>query len=87
MLEEFKAAVLDEVRGYPQSNSGLLSDELLVHDGDMPVLIYVSRWTDESALEAFAGPGWRTDPVTFPGEDGYLTEPLKVRHFEAQAAR
>jgi len=40
-----------------------------------------------AGLERFAGPDWRNAPVTFDGEDDYLLEPLRVRHFIAEPAR
>jgi len=86
-LGEFLEAVLREVQPYAREHKGLLSDEILVQDGPEPVLIYVSRWRDEAAVRAFAGPDWRDEAVTFPGEGDYLRGPLRVRHFRATPAR
>jgi hypothetical protein len=53
-----------------------------------PSVIYISRWRDEAAVAAFAGPGWRDTPVTLPAEDRFLAAPLRIRHFAvARAAR
>lgn len=54
--------------------------------GAVETLTYVSRWRDAAAVAAFAGPGWRTEPVMFPDEDRYLLEPLRVRHVELRPA-
>lgn len=54
--------------------------------GTVETLTYVSRWRDAAAVAAFAGPGWRTEPVMFPDEDRYLLEPLAVRHVELRPA-
>jgi hypothetical protein len=79
--QEFVARVRDLVKGFPEIYDGLLGHEVLV-DLDDPLRVrYVSRWRDEQALESYAGPGWRTDPVTFPDEDSYLQQPLALRHF------
>lgn len=49
-------------------------------------LTYVSRWRDAAALAAYAGPGWRTEPVVLPDEDRFLLGPLRVRHVELRHA-
>ncbi|MFD4644510.1 putative quinol monooxygenase [Lentzea sp. NPDC058436] len=79
--QEFVAAVLDLVRTFPEIYDGLVGHEVLVDLDDPQRVRYVSRWRDEQALENYAGAGWRTDPVTFPGEDEYLQRPLTLRHF------
>ncbi|MFJ5987530.1 antibiotic biosynthesis monooxygenase family protein [Lentzea sp. NPDC092896] len=80
--QEFVARVRDLVRTFPEIHDGLVGHEVLV-DLDDPLRVqYVSRWQDEQALENYAGPGWRTDPVTFPDEDEYLQRPLTLRHFQ-----
>ncbi len=76
-LDRLRALVAD----FPAEHDGLVDHDVLV-DLDDPLRVqYLSRWRDESALVAYAGPAWRTDPVTFPDEDRYLTEPLTLRHF------
>lgn len=75
--EEFVARVLELVRTFPETYDGF---EVLVDLDDPSRVRYVSRWRDEQALERCAGPGWRTDPVTFPDEDEYLRRPLTLRH-------
>jgi len=86
-LADFRRALLAEVEHYPKRHPGLLGDEILVADGPEPVLVYLSRWVDEAALERFAGPGWRDTPVQFPGEEEYLLAPLRVRHFSREDPR
>lgn len=49
--------------------------------------MYVSRWAGEDALIGYTGPAWATDPVTFPDEERYLLEPLRLRHFIAAGLR
>jgi hypothetical protein len=80
--QEFVARVHDLVRTFPDTYDGLEGHEVLVDLTDPRKVQYVSRWRDEQALENYAGPGWRTDPVTFPDEDEYLQQPLTLRHFE-----
>lgn len=80
--QEFVARVRDLVAGFPAIYDGLEGHEVLV-DLDDPLRVrYVSRWRDEQALENYAGPAWRTDPVTFPDEDEYLQQPLALQHFQ-----
>ena len=79
--EEFVARVLELVRTFPETCDGFEGHEVLVDLDDPSRVRYVSRWRDEQALERYAGPGWRTDPVTFPDEDEYPRQPLTLRHF------
>ena len=79
--QEFVARVRELVAGFPETYEGLLGHEVLVDLDDPRRVRYVSRWRDEQALASYAGPGWRTDPVTFPDEDEYLLRPLALRHF------
>ena len=81
----FQKAIVDLVADFPSRYAGLLSQEVLVGLGDPGVLVYVSRWRDEQSLEAYAGPGWRDTPVTFPDEDDYLVSPLELAHYVAVA--
>ncbi|WP_394614429.1 antibiotic biosynthesis monooxygenase [Lentzea sp. JNUCC 0626] len=79
--QEFVARVRDLVLTFPETYDGLVGHEVLVDLDDPLVVRYVSRWRDEQALENYAGPGWRTDAVTFPDEAEYLQQPLVLRHF------
>ncbi|GAA3621864.1 antibiotic biosynthesis monooxygenase [Lentzea atacamensis] len=79
--QEFVERVRDLVKTFPETYEGLLAHQVLVDLDDPQKVQYVSRWRDEQALEGYAGPNWRTDPVTFPDEDEYLRQPLKLRHF------
>lgn len=80
--QEFVERVRELVATFPETYEGLISHEVLV-DLEVPQRVqYVSRWRDERALESYAGTNWRTAPVTFPDEDEYLLEPLKLRHFQ-----
>ena len=78
---EFLEVLRQLVATFPETYEGLLSHEVLVDRADQMRVVYRSVWADEAALVAFAGPGWATDPVTFPDEDSYLQEPLVLRHF------
>ncbi|MEV0901846.1 antibiotic biosynthesis monooxygenase [Actinoplanes sp. NPDC049802] len=79
-LAEFTSYILDAVSRFPDRNPGLLSHQVIVDD-EADELVYLSRWRDEQALAAFAGPGWRDSPVMLPGEEMFLRVPLKVRHY------
>jgi heme-degrading monooxygenase HmoA len=81
--EEFLARLRDLVSSFPDRYEGLVRHAVLVDLADPRRVQYVSEWADEAALVAFAGEGWRTDAVTFPDEDAYLTGPLVLRHHES----
>lgn len=80
-------AFIDQLRtlvaSFPTRYEGLLSHEILVGIDDPTRIQYVSRWTDQTALIAYAGENWARDPVTFPNEDRFLAAPLTLRHFTA----
>jgi heme-degrading monooxygenase HmoA len=50
-------------------------------DAGAPRLVLVTRWRDEAALAAAAGPGWRTAAVPLPGELALHARPPHVWHF------
>lgn len=81
--QEFLALLLDLVSPFPERYPGLVRHEVLVDDADPRRVQYVSAWSDEEALEGYAGADWRTSPVTFPDEERFLTRPLELRHFAA----
>jgi hypothetical protein len=78
MLDEFRAFIAAGTAGFATLD-GFLGDEIVVGPD---TLTYVSRWRDAEALAAYAGPGWRTEPVVLEDEDRFLVEPLRVRHVE-----
>ncbi|MBZ4487146.1 antibiotic biosynthesis monooxygenase [Microbacterium sp. cx-55] len=80
-IEEFLEQLHALVADFPTRYDGLVSHEILTDMGDPGRIQYVSRWTDQIALIAYAGEAWAHDPVTFPDEDRYLTTPLTLRHF------
>ncbi|MBE1875424.1 putative quinol monooxygenase [Myceligenerans pegani] len=80
-FDEFMEILRELVAGFPAAHDGLLGHEILVDRANPTRVQYVSRWRDEEAVRAFAGDGWADTPVTFPDEDAYLTEPLRLRHF------
>lgn len=79
-LEAFLDALSTEVGDYRNRYDGLLSDEIVVENGPPAQVTYRTVWRDEAAVAAFAGPDWRTSPVTFPNEDHYLSEALRLDH-------
>lgn len=81
MLEEFRAFIGTGIAGF-QDLDGFLGDDIVVGPD---TLTYVSRWRDEAALEAYAGPGWRTEPVVLEDEDRFLVRPLQVVHEYVQS--
>lgn len=80
-IEEFLEQLHTLVADFPTRYDGLLSHEVLIDASDPTIIQYVSRWTGQTALIAYAGENWAHDPVTFPNEDHYLAEPLTLRHF------
>lgn len=78
MVEELREVIVTAVTEFPRRYDGLLSHEVI---SDATTLLYLSRWRDEAALAAYAGPGWRDQPVMLPDEERYLTQPLRIRHF------
>jgi hypothetical protein len=78
---EFLDALTALVADFPARYPGLERHEILVDLEDPCRVRYVSQWRDEGALVEFAGPGWRTDPVTFPGERELLVGGMTLRHF------
>lgn len=92
LLDEFRAFIEAGTAGFA-AHDGFVSDEIVVRRGsaapDAPApdtLTYVSRWRDAAALAAYAGPGWRTEPVVLPDEDRFLLSPLHLRHVELRHA-
>ncbi|QKW07568.1 antibiotic biosynthesis monooxygenase [Streptomyces sp. NA04227] len=80
-FEAFRDYIVSAVREFPARYPGLLSHEVLL--SPPASLLYVSRWRGEKDLADYAGEDWRDQPVVLPGEDEYLTAPLRVRHFTA----
>jgi heme-degrading monooxygenase HmoA len=61
---------------------GFAGGELYRSDSDTdPRLVLVTRWQDEAALAAVAGPGWREAAVLLPGEEQLHARPPHVWHF------
>ncbi|MFC8799223.1 GNAT family N-acetyltransferase [Promicromonospora sp. NPDC057138] len=85
-----RPGLLDEFRTFIEAGTtqfasfdGFLADAIVVGPD---ILTYVSWWRDADALAAYAGPGWRTDPVVLQDEDRFLVEPLRLRHVELRPA-
>lgn len=81
----FLRALHELVASFPSRYDGLVAHEVLIDDADSDRIQYVSRWSDEAALIAYAGEDWKTTPVTFPNESDYLSAPLTLRHFVVSA--
>ncbi|MER7909108.1 MULTISPECIES: antibiotic biosynthesis monooxygenase [unclassified Streptomyces] len=84
-FEAFHDMIVSAVREFPARHPGLVDHEVLLAPPD--ALLYVSRWRDERALVEYAGEHWRDRPVVLPGEEEYLVEPLRVRHFTLASLR
>lgn len=84
MEQEFLAVLRELVATFPGRYRGLLRHDVLVDLDDPCRVQYVSEWEDESALAAYAGGDWRTQPVTFPDEERFLRRPLVLRHFTSR---
>ncbi|MEO5920842.1 MAG: antibiotic biosynthesis monooxygenase [Pseudolysinimonas sp.] len=80
-VPEFMAELHNLVATFPATYDGLEHHEVLVDRAEPRRLIYRSRWRDEAALVAFAGPDWETEPVRFPGEEDLLVDGMHLRHF------
>ncbi|MFF8832822.1 antibiotic biosynthesis monooxygenase family protein [Streptomyces sp. NPDC015131] len=78
-FEDFHEMLVSAVSGFPGRHPGLVDHEILLAPPD--TVLYVSRWRGEQDLAGYAGEHWRDQPVMLPGEDEYLVEPLRVRHF------
>ncbi|MFF9017183.1 antibiotic biosynthesis monooxygenase [Streptomyces sp. NPDC014870] len=79
-FDAFRDMIVSAVREFPDRYPGLVDHEVLLAPPHS--LLYVSRWRGEEDLVHYAGEKWREQPVVLPGEDEYLLEPLRVRHFE-----
>ncbi|WP_441249308.1 antibiotic biosynthesis monooxygenase family protein [Kitasatospora sp. McL0602] len=80
--EEFWARLVGEAVPGLAGVDGFLGAELWrgVTEGDHRVLM-VTRWRDEAAVRAYAGPMWRIRPVWAEGEFEALEHPPRVSHF------
>ena len=78
------ATLVDLVATFPDRYPGFVSHLTLVDRADPDRVIYQSVWQDVDAVAGFAGENWATEPVTFPGEEQLLREPLRLRHFDAE---
>ncbi|MFJ5774631.1 hypothetical protein [Streptomyces sp. NPDC093094] len=79
LFDAFREMIVSAVRDFPGRHPGLVDHEVLLAPPHS--LLYISRWRGEEDLVEYAGENWRDQPVVLPGEDTYLVEPLKVRHY------
>jgi len=82
--DEFMATLVDLVATFPGRYPGLVSHSILIDRTDPDRVVYQSVWADQDAVRDFAGNDWATEPVTFPGEEELLREPLRLRHFDTR---
>ena len=81
-LEELVGFVLERVWPAVSAADGFRGGEVYRADSDTdPRLVVLTRWRDEAALAAVAGPGWRDAAVLLPGEDRLHARPPHVWHF------
>jgi hypothetical protein len=83
-LDDFLSYLAERVRPLPATYPGLAGHRILC-DRAGATVVYESTWTSQRDLEEFAGPSWREQPVTMPGEEVYLEGPLVVQHFHEVA--
>jgi hypothetical protein len=81
LLDELVGFVVARVWPTLVAADGFGGGELYRADSDTePRLVLLTRWRDEAALAAAAGPGWRA-AVLLPGEDRFHARPPHVWHF------
>ncbi|MCX4744573.1 antibiotic biosynthesis monooxygenase [Kitasatospora sp. NBC_01287] len=82
MMSDFCAVIQSEMLPELNGLDGYLGGELLrsLPDSAHRVLV-VTRWRDEPALRAYAGPMWAMRPVWSENELTYLEHPPEVRHY------
>ncbi|MDQ1131131.1 antibiotic biosynthesis monooxygenase [Microbacterium sp. SORGH_AS_0888] len=85
--EEFLGLLLALVASFPARYRGLVRHEVLVDHANPRRVQYVSTWVDEEALIEYAGRNWRSEAVTFPNEEKFLTTPLSLRHYTTAAIK
>jgi len=81
LLDEFIAFIRDTVWADMELADGFVAGELYRSLDADARLVFISHWRDEEALEAFAGPDWRTAPMVDDLQRDYLAGPSHVWHF------
>ncbi|GGQ85916.1 MULTISPECIES: antibiotic biosynthesis monooxygenase family protein [Kitasatospora] len=83
-VEDFCARLASIVLPEFDQWDGFLGGELLraLADGDHRVQM-ITRWRDEEALRAYAGPMWKIRPVWSEGELHELEHPPTVAHYHS----
>jgi len=85
--DEFVRWLTEQVWPLMAEADGFLGGELYTAYDGPARLVLVTHWRDEVALEGFAGPGWRTEPVVGADPAGdFLEGTPHVWHFVALAA-
>ena len=81
VLDEFVVFIRDTVWADMAEADGFVDGELYRSLDAEARLVFISHWRDEAALEAFAGPDWRTAPLVDDLQRDYLAGPSHVWHF------
>ena len=80
-LREFCDLLTEGLWGRLRGVDGFLGGELFASaDGEDRVVV-LTRWRDQAALEAAAGPGWRTTALLTAAERGFVVRPPHLWHF------
>ncbi|WP_329571384.1 antibiotic biosynthesis monooxygenase family protein [Kitasatospora sp. NBC_01266] len=87
-MSELCAVIQSEMLPELAGLDGYLGGELLrsLPDSAHRVLV-VTRWRDEEALRAYAGPAWTKRPIWSQTEPSYLEQPPEVAHFTVVSTR
>ncbi|WP_371483142.1 antibiotic biosynthesis monooxygenase [Kitasatospora sp. NBC_00315] len=81
-MDDFCALLSTQVMPELRATDGCLGGEVLRSLTDEgPRVLMISRWRDEDALRAYAGPMWRIRPVWAEDELRYLAHPPEVAHY------
>jgi len=81
-MDEFLKIGPARVREGIEGADGLLGLEILWPTDDRSGVVVMSRWRDEEALKAWAGPLWRMRPVRIDADlADYLTHSSRVSHY------
>ena len=82
LIEEFLEEVVRQDFAAMATADGFLGARVLrPFEDDRVTVLLITRWRDAEALRAYAGDGWRGDPVIYDWERPFLQARPKVTHF------
>jgi len=81
LLPEFRRYVTETLWPRLQTAEGFLGGEVYRSYDGAPRLVMITRWRDEAALKAQAGPAWRDTSFVRPGDTSCLARVPHVWHF------